>query len=68
MPDVVPLSQPVRRIHMELRTGDVLALPGVHIQLEYKKGRVARMVVSAAPGVSFKKIPAVLQSVPSLPI
>lgn len=68
MPDAVPLSQPVRRIHLELRTGDVLSLPGVHIQLEYKKGQVARMVVSAAPGVPFKKNPAAVRPVPSLPI
>lgn len=61
------LPPPVRRIHMELRTGDVLVLPGVHVQLEYKKGQVARMVVSASPDTTIKKIPAVARSVPSLP-
>lgn len=60
-------SPSVRRIHMELRTGDVLAFPGVRIQLEYKKGQVARMVVSADDGVPIKRIPAPSRSVPSLP-
>lgn len=52
---------------MELRTGDVLAFPGVRIQLEYKKGQVARMVVSADDGVPIKRIPAPSRTVPSLP-
>ena len=33
---------------MELRTGDVLEVGGVRIQLEYKKGQAARMVIAAA--------------------
>lgn len=61
----------VRRIYMELRTGDVLEVGGVRIQMEYKKGQAARMVVVAAPDTSVKKIPAEVRvgarPVPSLP-
>lgn len=57
----------VRRNFIELRTGDVLEVAGVRIQMEYKKGQVARMVVSAAPDTSIKKIPATARPVPSLP-
>ena len=53
---------------MELRTGDVLSLPGVSIQMEYKKGQVARMVITAPLEIPIKKIPAVARGVPSLPI
>ncbi|MDT0138100.1 hypothetical protein [Acidovorax sp. PRC11] len=48
----------VRRVHLELRTGDVLELPGVVIQMVEKSGQTARMVVCAAPEISFKKVPA----------
>lgn len=58
----------VRRIFMELRTGDVLEVGGVRIQMEYKKGQAARMVVLAAPETAIKKIPAPSRAVPSLPI
>lgn len=57
----------VRRIFMELRTGDVLEVGGVRIQMEYKKGQAARMVVVATPETSVKKIPAAVRPVPSLP-
>lgn len=57
----------VRRIFMELRTGDVLEVGGARIQLEYKKGQAARMVVVAAPETTVKKTPAALRPVPSLP-
>lgn len=57
----------VRRIFMELRTGDVLEVGGVRIQLQYKKGQTARMVVAAGSDTRVKKIPAVTtQLVPSL--
>lgn len=57
----------VRRIFMELRTGDVLEVGGVRIQLQYKKGQTARMVVAAGSDTRVKKIPAVTtQPVPSL--
>lgn len=52
---------------MELRTGDVLEVSGVRIQMEYKKGQAARMIVSASPDTTIKKIPAVARPVPSLP-
>lgn len=67
MSNAATLSPPVRRIHMELRTGDVLELPGVRIQLEYKKGQVARMSVSASHDVQVKKVAAIARPVPSLP-
>lgn len=57
----------VRRIFMELRTGDVLEVGGVRIQMEYKKGQAARMVVAASPDTTVRKIPAAARSVPSLP-
>ena len=56
-----------RRIFMELRTGDVLEVGGVRIQLEYKKGQTARMVVVASPDTCVKKIAAATRPVPSLP-
>jgi hypothetical protein len=34
-----------RRIFVELRMGDVLEVGGARIQLEFKKGQAARMVV-----------------------
>ncbi len=60
-------SPSVRRIHMELRTGDVLEVGGVRIQMEYKKGQAARMSIAAAPDTIVKKIPATARPVPSLP-
>lgn len=51
-------QSPARRVHMELRTGDVLELPGVQIQMVQKSGQTARMVVCAAPEISFRKVPA----------
>ncbi|QIL69522.1 hypothetical protein G7048_03515 [Diaphorobacter sp. HDW4B] len=60
-------TPPVRRNFIELRTGDVLEVAGVRIQMEYKKGQVARMVVSAAPDTPIKKVAAVARPVPSLP-
>ena len=57
----------VRRIFMELRTGDVLEVGGVRIQLEYKKGQAARMVIAAAPDTCVRKIAAASRPVPSLP-
>ncbi|WP_448677189.1 hypothetical protein [Delftia acidovorans] len=56
-----------RRIFVELRMGDVLEVGGARIQLEYKKGQAARMVVLAAPETTVKKTPAALRPVPSLP-
>ena len=56
-----------RRIFVELRTGDVLEVGGARIQLEYKKGQAARMVVLAAPETTVKKTPAASRPVPSLP-
>lgn len=56
-----------RRIFVELRMGDVLEVGGARIQLEYKKGQAARMVVVAAPETTVKKTPAALRPVPSLP-
>ena len=38
-----------RRIFVELRMGDVLEVGGARIQLEFKKGQAARMVIAAAP-------------------
>lgn len=61
------LPPPVRRVHMELRTGDVLVLPGVELRLVFKKGQAARMEVCAAPDTVIKKIPAAARLVPSLP-
>ena len=52
---------------MELRTGDVLEVGGVRIQMEYKKGQAARMSIAAAPDTAVKKIPATARPVPSLP-
>lgn len=52
---------------MELRTGDVLVLPGVELRLVFKKGQAARMEVCAAPDTVIKKIPAAARLVPSLP-
>ena len=60
-------TPPVHRNFIELRTGDVLVLPGVRIQMVYKKGQAARMEVSAAPDTVIKKIPAAARPVPSLP-
>ena len=57
----------VRRIFIELRTGDVLEVGGVRIQLEYKKGQAARMVIAAAPDTCVRKIAAASRPVPSLP-
>lgn len=48
----------VRRVHIELRTGDVLELPGVQILMVQKSGQTARMVLCAAPDAPIKKIPA----------
>lgn len=60
-------NQETRRIFMELRTGDVLEVGGVRIQMQYKKGQTARMVVAAGSDTRVKKIPAVTtQHVPSL--
>lgn len=60
-------NQETRRIFMELRTGDVLEVGGVRIQMQYKKGQTARMVVAADSDTRVKKIPAVTtQHVPSL--
>lgn len=56
-----------RRIFVELRMGDVLEVGGARIQLEYKKGQAARMVVVAALETTVKKTPAALRPVPSLP-
>lgn len=67
MTQAATLSAPVRSIYMELRTGDVLELPGVRIQMEYKKGQVARMRISAAPDAVIKKLAAAGKAVPSLP-
>ena len=60
-------NQETRRIFMELRTGDVLEVGGVRIQLEYKKGQAARMVIAAAPETCVRKIAASSRPVPSLP-
>lgn len=68
MPEAKPSEVTERRFSMELRTGDVLSLPGVSIQMEYKKGQVARMVITAPIEIPIKKIPAVARGVPSLPI
>ena len=57
----------VRRIFIELRTGDVLEVGGVRIQLEYKKGQAARMLIAAAPDTCVRKIAAASRPVPSLP-
>ncbi len=67
MPQANASTPLVRRIHMELRTGDVLEVGGVRIQLEYKKGQAARMVIAAAPDTTVKKIAATARPVPSLP-
>ncbi len=67
MAQVTASTPEVRRIFMELRTGDVLEVGGTRIQLEYKKGQAARMVVAAAPDTAVKKIPAASRPVPSLP-
>lgn len=56
-----------RRMHIELRTGDVLSLPGCEIRLVFKRGQVARMEVCAPPDTPVKKIPAASRPVPSLP-
>lgn len=46
-----------KQSHMELRTGDVLQLSnGVTLQLQFKKGRAARFLVSAPAAVGIKKI------------
>lgn len=60
-------AAPVRNVHMDLRTGDVLAIGGVRIRLEYKKGRAARMLICAPADTRLKKIAAAAQPVPSLP-
>ncbi|KFJ11518.1 hypothetical protein DR66_2778 [Delftia acidovorans] len=57
----------MRRIFIELRTGDVLEVGGVRIQLEYKKGQAARMVIAAEPETCVRKIAAASRPVPSLP-
>lgn len=67
MPQATPSTPQVRRIFMELRTGDVLEVGGVRIQMEYKKGQAARMSIAAAPDTTVKKIPATVRPVPSLP-
>lgn len=67
MTQAIALPTSLRRNYIELRTGDELVLPGVRIALAYKKGQVARLVVSAAPDTSIKKIPAAVRAVPSLP-
>lgn len=68
MADATMTVPPVRRLHMELRTGEALRLPnGVEIQLAFKKGQVARMVVSAPPDIAVQKLPATVRPVPSLP-
>ena len=56
-----------RRIFVELRMGDVLEVGGARIQLEYKKGQAARMVIAAAPDTCVRKIAAASRPVPSLP-
>ena len=66
MPTTTATEKPLR-IHMELRTGDVLAIAGVQIELVYKKGQAARMVICAPPNVAVKKIAAASRPVPSLP-
>ncbi|WP_047472194.1 hypothetical protein [Delftia sp. ZNC0008] len=66
MPEQTASTPDVRRIFMELRTGDVLEVGGVRIQLEYKKGQAARMVIAAAPDTCVRKI-AASRPVPSLP-
>lgn len=63
----LPLPPDARRIFVELRMGDVLEVGGARIQLEYKKGQAARMVVLAAPETTIKKTPVALRPVPSLP-
>jgi len=56
-----------RRMHMELRTGDTLVLPGgVSIQLQFKKGQTARFAISSPPGSDVKKVAAIThQATPS---
>lgn len=56
-----------KRICMELRTGDVLIIDGVRIQMEYKKGKTARMAILADPKTVITKNTAVARPVPSLP-
>jgi hypothetical protein len=56
-----------RRIFIELRVGDVLEVGGARIQLEFKKGQAARMVVAASLDTCVKKVPAATRAVPSLP-
>lgn len=56
-----------KRICMELRTGDVLIIDGVRIQMEYKKGKTARMAILADPKTFITKNTAVARPVPSLP-
>jgi hypothetical protein len=62
-----PTQAGARQLRLELRTGDVLEINGARIELQYKKGQAARMLVQAAPDVAIKKIPAVVRAVPSLP-
>ncbi len=57
----------IRRISMELRTGDVLIIGGVRIELEYKKGKTARMAISADSKTVITKNTAAARPVPSLP-
>ncbi|ULR90928.1 MULTISPECIES: hypothetical protein [Comamonas] len=52
---------------MELRTGDVLIIGGVRIELEYKKGKTARMAISADSKTVITKNTAAARPVPSLP-
>lgn len=42
-------------MHVELRAGDVLNVGGVMLQLQQKKGQVARLVVRAPASVDVKK-------------
>ena len=56
-----------KRICMELRTGDVLIIDGVRIQMEYKKGKTARMAILADPKTVITKNTAAAKPVPSLP-
>lgn len=55
------------RIFMELRTGDVLTIDGVRIQMEYKKGKTARMAILADRKTVITKTAASPKPVPSLP-
>lgn len=60
---------PTRSMHLELRTGDVLQLPGgVTMQLQYKKGQAARFEVRTPAGVDVKKVVGAPKRDPSRPL